>query len=71
MNWQLRKKVRNLRILAGILSLLSVYAWMGKSDSDARLDEVRHMQTLQSSSAVTHPLQRNAAAVNPTFRGEI
>lgn len=71
MNWQLKIKVRNLRILAGVLALVALYAWMGKSDSDARLEEVRRVQNLQAHSEATRPVQRNAALCVRQERGEI
>ncbi len=70
MNWQLRIKVRNLRILVGILALVAVYAWLGKSDSDARLDESRRIQAMQSHGSTSRPVQRNAIAAIQN-RGEI
>ena len=70
MNWQLKIKVRNLRILVGILALVAVYAWLGKKDSDARLDEIRRIQAIQSHGATSRPVQRNSQGATQN-RGEI
>ena len=63
-------RIRNLRILAGVLALVAVYSWLGKRDSDARLDEVHRMQSQQHNSATAYPVQRNVLLTAP-MRGEI
>lgn len=65
------RRAKNWRILAGVLALVAVYSWLGKSDSDARLDEVHRIQFQQHNSAAAYPVQRNAPLATPIFRGEI
>ncbi|MEW6562730.1 MAG: hypothetical protein AB1400_05790 [Pseudomonadota bacterium] len=61
-------KVRNWRVIAGLLGLIAAYAIVGKFDSDARLAEAERIAELQPRIVVpapqakpSVPLQRQAA----------
>lgn len=69
-------KIRNWRIVAGVLALLLVQAVLGRMDSEARLAEVERiaqMQAHQSRLAEAKPpvaLQRQASVItNKISRG--
>ena len=56
-------KVRNWRIIAGLLGLIAAYAIVGKFDSDARLAEAERIAELQPRIVVHEPQAKPPVAL--------